>query len=289
MSQYLTISLKLLDFTHNNHSCPILLTCRCTEFSIWLHLRIVYDCTHQGLINYRICTRERPQVSGGGEETRRVTMSVFRGRLLVLRRAKSKLSESRSAALKWSRKSLSLAGLKVKRSTWSRTLKWEMSKCGRLVVMQGATVRPHPGPLLPPAAWRASPAPRGVPSRCGRRSPGCASSSRSTACAGSAALSSPPPTRRRGHPANVHTQERPELKPRGRTSYYYHGTCLLAKMSNRASRSSFSVSSLANSLWASMSLSLWQLSITNTTAGNTPQSFYSQVWKRSVFPPRDDR
>lgn len=43
-------------------------------------------------------------------------------------------------------------------------------------------------------------------------------------------------------------------------------TCLLAKMSRRASLSSFSVSSLANSLWASISLSLWQLSITNTTA-----------------------
>lgn len=43
-------------------------------------------------------------------------------------------------------------------------------------------------------------------------------------------------------------------------------TCLLAKMSSRASLSSFSVSSLANSLWASMRRSLWQLSITNTTA-----------------------
>ena len=43
-------------------------------------------------------------------------------------------------------------------------------------------------------------------------------------------------------------------------------------MSSKASRSSFSVSSLASSLWASISLSLWQLSITNTTAARSKSS-----------------
>lgn len=43
-------------------------------------------------------------------------------------------------------------------------------------------------------------------------------------------------------------------------------TCLLAKMRSKASLSSFSVNSFASSLWASISRSLWQLSMTNTTA-----------------------
>lgn len=63
--------------------------------------------------------------------------------------------------------------------------------------------------------------------------------------------------------------------------YCYSSTCLLAKMSSRASLSSFSVSSLASSLWASISLSLWQLSITNTTAGHAGSLKMFKKKKRS--------
>ena len=43
-------------------------------------------------------------------------------------------------------------------------------------------------------------------------------------------------------------------------------TCLLAKIRSKASRSSFSVNNFASSLCASLTLSLWLLSTTNTTA-----------------------
>lgn len=133
--------------------------------------------------------------------------------------------------------------------------------------------RQHPGRQQPPVAWRASLVPRGAPSRCGRHSLECASSSHSTAYVGWAAPSPPPQTQHQEHPANTKTgdQNRDRYAHHG-TTYYYCSTCLFAKMSNRASLSSFSVSSLASSLWASMSLSLWQLSITNTTAEQTHKS-----------------
>lgn len=43
-------------------------------------------------------------------------------------------------------------------------------------------------------------------------------------------------------------------------------TCLLAKIKSKASRNSFSVNNFASSLCASLTLSLWLLSTTNTTA-----------------------
>ena len=71
----------------------------------------------------------------------------------------------------------------------------------RTQIRDGRGFRPHPGPQRPPAAWRASPGPRGGLSHCARRSLGCASSSRSTACGGSGAQSFPPPTPPPVHPA----------------------------------------------------------------------------------------
>lgn len=128
------------------------------------------------------------------------------------------------------------------------------------------SLTPRPEPQQPPAAWRASPAPRGGPSHYGRRSPECASSSHSTACEGSAAPSSPPQTRRLERPAQRESPRGEFTRRRRSQPTTPLRTCLLAKMSRRASRSSFSVRSLASSLWASMSRSLWQLSMTNTTA-----------------------
>lgn len=60
---------------------------------------------------------------------------------------------------------------------------------------------PRPGRRRQPAVWTASRGLRAAPCRCGRRSLVYASSSHSTACAGSAAQSSPPPTRHQGRPA----------------------------------------------------------------------------------------
>lgn len=152
---------------------------------------------------------------------------------------------------------------------WFGVLSGGVNKCGGW-----GSFRLRPGPRQPPAVWRASPAPRGGPSRCGRRSPECASSSRSTACAGSAAPSSPPRTERRGRPAgraacevNAWFHNIIEKNTSNKEIIEFSYTCLFAKMSNKASRSSFSVSSLASSLCASISRSLWQLSITYTTAG----------------------
>lgn len=60
---------------------------------------------------------------------------------------------------------------------------------------------PRPGRRRPPAVWRASRGPHAAPYRCERRSLVCASSSHSTACAGSAAPSSPLRTQHQGRPA----------------------------------------------------------------------------------------
>lgn len=109
---------KATGFQQNNHFCPISLTCRHTGISVWLHLKVICDCTHQRLINYRICTRAAGFIwRSGAEETRRVTMILIQGQLLVLK-------TTESAALKWGRKSLSLAGceLKSRRPAWSPTL-----------------------------------------------------------------------------------------------------------------------------------------------------------------------
>lgn len=124
----------------------------------------------------------------------------------------------------------------------------------------GDEFTPRPGRRRPPVVWRASRGPRAAPCRCGRRSPVCASSSRSTACAGSAAPSSPPRTRRQGRPAKKKQRKTKILSEQDVHGFFFsflffkslfdsHSpTCLLAKMSRRASRSSFSVSSLASSL-----------------------------------------
>lgn len=50
-------------------------------------------------------------------------------------------------------------------------------------------------------------------------------------------------------------------------------TCLLAKIRSKASRSSFSVNNFASSLCASLTLSLWLLSTTNTTAIKKNQKY----------------
>lgn len=70
----------------------------------------------------------------------------------------------------------------------------------RVRMWREAAFRRRPGRRQLPAVWRANPAPRGGPSRCGRHSPECASSSHSTACADLAAPSSPPQTQRRERP-----------------------------------------------------------------------------------------
>lgn len=93
--------------------------------------------------------------------------------------------------------------------------------------LEGGRLRLRPGHQQPPAVWRASPAPRGGPSHCGRRSPGCASSSRSTACVGSAAPSSPPQTQRREHPASRQTDDRPEPGTRFIFIFYNCGFILV--------------------------------------------------------------
>lgn len=71
---------------------------------------------------------------------------------------------------------------------------------GGVRMWREAAFRRRPGRRQLPAVWRANPAPRGGPSRCGRHSPECASSSHSTACADLAAPSSPPQTQRRERP-----------------------------------------------------------------------------------------
>lgn len=143
----------------------------------------------------------------------------------------------------------------------------------RVRMWREAAFRRRPGRRQLPAVWRANPAPRGGPSRCGRHSPECASSSHSTACADLAAPSSPPQTQRRERPVKWTGEATWHLSLIKITCLFFflYTTCLFAKMSSKASRSSFSVSSLASSLWASMSLSRWQLSITNTTA--------AQIWE----------
>lgn len=162
------------------------------------------------------------------------------------------------------------------------------ASCSSLVLR---SVTPRPEPLQPPAGVRASPVPHVNPYHCVHHSPECASFGHNTAYGGSGVPSSPPPTRHRGRPGHTHThtqsvqysmfkmkrfgmQKLTVVEPAAKFSFL---TCLLAKMSSKASLSSFSVSSLASSLWASISLSLWQLSITNTTAVEQERRKWSTV------------
>lgn len=102
---------KATGFQQNNHFCPISLTCRHTGISVWLHLKVICDYT-PGVNKLQDLYKR-----GGAEETRRATMILIQGQLLVLK-------TTESAALKWSRKSLSPAGceLKSRRPAWSPTL-----------------------------------------------------------------------------------------------------------------------------------------------------------------------
>lgn len=78
-----------------------------------------------------------------------------------------------------------------------------LGESNKLVTMKerDVLIRQRQGRRQPPAVWRANPGPHAGPHRCEHRSPECASSSRSTACVGSAAQPSPPQTPRQERPA----------------------------------------------------------------------------------------